>query len=143
MSLFLKIKDLQLNARREKNGVEASLFTTLIGEATTAAKKARPSGEPTDQEMIALIKKFISNLDDLLGHSPGNFNAILEKSVLVRLLPKQMTESEIRQILNQQGFNYKDRSVVGIVMQYFKQNFEGLYDSRLVTSIIKEYQNAQ
>lgn len=142
MSLFLAVKTAQLDARREKNGVAASILTTLIGEAETASKKIRAEGHPTDNEMIAIIKKFISNIDDLLSHSPGNFNAILEKSILVRFLPKQMSEVEIRNIIEEQNFNFKDKKALPIIMQFFKQKYEGLYDGRLLSVIVKEKQNA-
>ncbi|HET8685875.1 MAG TPA: GatB/YqeY domain-containing protein [Methanosarcina sp.] len=139
MSLFAQIKKDQLEARKSKDGVASSLLTTLIGEAGAVGKKER-NGDPTDSEVTATIKKFIKNIDELLTHSPGNFQAISEKAILVRYLPKQLTETEIRHIIQQEKFDFTDKKVTGVVMGFFKTNYEGQYDAKIVSQLIKEFQ---
>lgn len=139
MSLFLQIKNDQLDARKNKNGIASSVLTTLIGEAGAVGKKER-NGDPTDSEVTATIKKFIKNIDELLTHSPGNFQAIGEKAILVRYLPKQLTETEIRHILTENAFDFSDKKITGIVMALFKANYEGQYDAKIVSQLIKEFQ---
>lgn len=142
MSLFSTIKINQLEARKANNGVAASVLTTLLGEAGKVGKDAR-NGDPNDAEVIATIKKFVKNIDDLLSHSPGNFNAILEKSILVRYLPKQLSDAEIKQIMINEKFDFADKKVIERVMTFFKTNHTGLYDAKVVTQLIKEFQNVK
>lgn len=139
MTMFLKLKNDQLEARKAKNGIAASLLTTLIGEAAKIGKDTQ-NDDPTDTQVVATIKKFIKNIDELLQHSPGNFQAISEKAILVRYLPKQIEEAEIRHILTNNGFDYSDKKVVASIMSHFKANYEGQYDAKLVSALIKEYQ---
>lgn len=142
MSLFSTIKINQLEARKANNGVAASVLTTLLGEAGKVGKDAR-NGDPNDAEVIATIKKFVKNIDDLLTHSPGNFNAILEKSILVRYLPKQLSDAEIKQIMINEKFDFTDKKVIERVMTFFKTNHTGLYDAKVVSQLIKEFQNVK
>lgn len=138
-TLFEQIKKDQLEARKAKNAIASALLTTLIGESAKLGKDKQNS-DPTDQQVIATVKKFCDNIDVLLEHSPGNFQAIAEKSILVRYMPKQLTQSEIRNIFTQQNFDFSDKKIVGVVMSFFKSNYEGQYDAKLVSSLIKECQ---
>lgn len=135
MSLYLKVKNDQVEARKANDGVKKNLLTTLLGEASTIAKDSH-GGTPSDQEMIATMKKFMNNIDLLLSHSPGNYQAILEKSILVRYLPKQMSEEEITKEIKK--FDLTDPKIVGIIMTHFKTNFAGTYDGKLVSDLIKK-----
>jgi hypothetical protein len=61
MSLIQTIKADQVQARKARSA-SASILTTLIGEAEMIGKNAGDR-ESTDEEVIAIIKKFIKNLD--------------------------------------------------------------------------------
>ena len=135
MSLYLQIKNDQIEARKKNDAVKKNLLTTLLGEVTTSAKDAH-GGTPNDQEMIAFLKKFMNNIDLLLSHSPGNYQAVLEKAILVRYLPKQMSEEEISNEIRK--FDLTDPKIVGTIMTHFKNNFAGTYDGKLVSELIKK-----
>jgi uncharacterized protein YqeY len=137
MTLIEQIKKDQLDARKNREEIKKNLLTTLIGEASKISKDAH-GGDPTDQEVIATVKKFIKNTDELLSHSPGNFTAIQEKTILVGYLPAQLSRLEIMNIIMNEKFNLKDNKIIGIVMSFFKTNYEGRYDAKLVQEILKE-----
>lgn len=135
MSLYLRIKNDQLVARKKetRNEVAANLLTTLIGEATTEAKNSGYE-TPSDDQLVAAVRKFIKNLDELLSHSPGNFTAILERSILERYLPKQLTGDEIKAEIAK--FDLSNKAAVGLIMKHFKENFFGQYDGKILKGFV-------
>lgn len=141
MTLFEKIKRDQIEARKKK-APEVPLLTTLIGEAGKVGKDTH-GGEPTDQEVVATVKKFIKNINDLLTHSIYNPVALFERSILEGYLPQQLTRLEIVNIILQGGYNLKDNKVLGSVMGDFKRNFEGRYDAKLVKTTLEEIQKGE
>ena len=144
MSVLQNIKAAQLKARKERNSVAASLLTTLIGEAEMVGKNA--NREVTDQEVIATVKKFIKNLDETIRIA-GDYRdadaadkAWAEKTVLEQFLPKQLSEDELKMHINSihAGLLSTDgKADVGSIMKVLKQRFDGLYDGKLASTIIK------
>jgi len=61
MTLMEQIKTAQVTARKT-GAQEASLLTTLLGEAAMVGKNA--NRETTDQEVVAVVKKFVKNIDE-------------------------------------------------------------------------------
>lgn len=135
MSLYLRLKRDHLDARKKetRNEVAANLLTTLLGEATTEAKNSGHE-TPSDDQLIATIRKFIKNLDIMLSHSPGSFTAILERSILERYLPKQIDAAEIKVELSK--FDLNEAGAVGKIMKHFKENFSGRYDGKVLKGIV-------
>lgn len=140
-TLFEKIKRDQVEARKKK-APEVPLLTTLIGEAGKVGKDTH-GGNPTDLEVVATVKKFIKNIDDLLTHSAGNPTALFEKGILEGYLPQQLTRLEIVNIILQGGYNLKDNKVLGSVMGDFKKKYEGRYDAKLVKTTLEEMQKGE
>lgn len=141
--LIEKIKADQIAARKAHNASKALLLTTLIGEAQAIGKNSG-NREPTDAEVVAIIKKFIKGMDETLGYlSVSNANVktdarvsiLLEKDILSIYLPKQMTKEETENALVAAiavvGKN------MGQVMSYMKANYEGQYDGKLASTIVK------
>lgn len=146
MTLMDQIKADQVSARKQKMTAVASLLTTLIGEAEMVGKNAG-NRAPTDAEVQAVIKKFIKNLDEtiaVLGDAdPRTLAALGEKSTLEKYLPQQMTEAELRMAIEAivaglQGSG-TDNPKMGDVMKFLKLRFDGRYDGKLASTLIKEY----
>lgn len=55
MTLIATIKLEQLNARKARDSVKASLLTTLLGELQTLAKNSGKD-ESTDAQVVVLVK---------------------------------------------------------------------------------------
>lgn len=132
MTLISKIKEKQINARKS-GSKEASLLTTLLGEATAVGKNAG-NRETNDAEVIAVVKKFIKNIDETItALSSRNQDAsafIAEKTVLEEFLPKQLSEDELKKIAI-------GRSNMPDFMKYLKEKFNGQYDGKLASSVAK------
>ena len=144
MNLIDQIKADQLLARKQKEAIRASLLTTLIGEADMVGKNAG-NRAPTDAEVVAVVKKFLKNIDETLKvvdpTSAGYALAKEEQSILVDYQPKQISADALRTMVNEIICYYEnagDTANVGLVMKVLKAKFDGQYDGKLASSIIAE-----
>jgi uncharacterized protein YqeY len=132
MSLMEDIKVRQLTARKAA-APEASLYTTLLGEAGAIGKNAG-NRETTDQEVVAVVKKFIKNLDETINaltsrnQDAGSF--LNERSVLEQFLPKQMGEEDLVNIA-------QALPNLPAFMKHLKENYAGQYDGKLASTVAK------
>ena len=135
MSLLSQIKAHQLNARKIGNAIASNLFTTLIGEAAIIGKNAG-NRETTDTEVVAVIKKFIKNIDEtvnaLQSRQQNCDQFIQEKTLLSEFLPVQLTETELTVI----AMDHKEQGMPKF-MKYLKDNHAGQYDGKLASTIAK------
>lgn len=132
MSLINEIKTRQLTARR-RSDPEASLYTTLLGEALAIGKNAG-NRETTDEEVVAIVKKFIKNIDEtinaLMMHGRDASVFLTERGVLETLLPRQLTVDELT--------DYAKKQVsMPAFMKFLKENFAGQYDGKLASTVAK------
>jgi uncharacterized protein YqeY len=138
MSLINKIKEDQLQARKGRRQEEASLLTTLMSEALMVAKN---DGRelPSDDEVIATLRKFIKNNAEVKQHAQSHdlLNAtIYEHELLIRYLPKQMTREGIELAIRNAMFEGAD--TMGALMAYMKANHPGLYDGKVTSEVCKQ-----
>jgi uncharacterized protein YqeY len=155
MSLIEKIKQDQLAARKAnivagaqfdtKNVIKASVLTTLIGEAVAIGKNDG-NRQVTDEEVVAILKKFIKNIDEVIRVA-GDYrdwnkcdDAEAEKQFLLTYLPKQLTESELIDVVSGIISLLEDKSPknMGKVLGSLKQSHAGLYDGAMASKIVKE-----
>lgn len=147
MTLFDKIKQDQLAARKDRDALRALLLTTLIGEATAIGKNDG-NREVTDAEVVALMKKFdkgivesIAALGDNITNDKGAadqyVNLLKEQSILQHYMPQQMDEHvltlAVRMIVNELGAGPN----MGQVMAELKKRHAGQYDGKMASAIVK------
>ena len=139
MSLFNQIKQDQLAARKVHNSLAAALLTTLIGEAAAIGKN-NGNREVTDEEVVALVKKFIKGMNDTLGYlgdtnPDATHTMIIEKGIISEYLPKQMNEATLTEVLaelvTETGPN------LGKLMGLLKARYAGQYDGSMASTIAK------
>jgi uncharacterized protein YqeY len=143
MSIIEKIRKDSLEARKLRDSVRANLLVTLLSEAQTVGKNAKPPRESTDEETIQVIKKFIKNAeqtvrDALSGINTNRMsviaNAAEEVKILSSYLPQQMSEETIAEIIKDlKAVNFDMKSI----MQYFKETHAGRYDGATVARLAK------
>lgn len=135
MTLINSIKEEMFNAKKAKQPVRASLLNTLWAEATRVGKDAG-NRETTDIEVLAVIKKFLKGVDEVINRSPSDRAlaiAIEEQEILLSYLPKQLTRDELKTIIV--GFNTKDK---GTIMRLLKEQYAGQYDGKLASIVVGE-----
>lgn len=142
MTLLQTIKATSLQARKDRRTGDAATLQTLIGEAETIGKNAG-NRETTDLELIAVIKKFIKNIDEVLSlvdnQSLAYANAFGEKNLLESFLPSQLGKLELELTINAIKVELcattpKD---MGKILKVLKERFEGQYDGTTASTIAK------
>jgi uncharacterized protein YqeY len=135
-----KLRADQLHARvkaqseNPSHGVKAKLLTTLIGEAAMIGKNAG-NRETTDDEAIAVIQKFVKNINETLAshHDKMTDEAIVaanaELVILSQYLPEKLTDEQIVSEIAGLGISNAEKSYKGSVFAHFKKNFAGKYDA--------------
>lgn len=138
MTLLQTLKSDQLAARKNRDTISTALLTTLIGESSIIGKNDG-NRESTDQEVVAVIKKFIKGIDETIAVSK-NFDAIeiakAEKKILETYLPKQLTFEQIESYCTQFIVHDNPSAKKGDLMKYLKDNFNGEYDGKVASQII-------
>ena len=91
------------------------------------------------QETISVIKKIAKQLDEEIesnvkvGRTEKAKELTYQKNLIQEYLPKQLSEDEIKNILN----TLEDKSIPS-VMKYFKTNYNGLVDMSLVNKLARQ-----
>lgn len=85
-----------------------------------------------DKKIISILKKAKSDAESNFKRvNDDKFNKEIE--IYDKFIPKQMSSEEIKKVIQENNF-----SNIGQAMGFFKQNFSGQYDGKLVSSIVKE-----
>lgn len=143
-TLIEQIKADQVKARKARLTATATLLTTLLGEASIIGKNA--GRETTDDEVVAVVNKFIKNIDECLAVEKNPMKIItltLEKAELDTYRPKQITAEQMFSIIQ------KVRAIKGAklemkdIMQNFKKDMPGMYDGKVLSEVAKNYLAAQ
>lgn len=109
VNLFKKYRD---EARREKNTENVTFFSTVIGEIERISGKI-----PTTEECVKAVKKFVKNAEDMLTDCPDNARVRWEKEFLEALLPKEVSEEQLTEVVS------KNMSNIGAAMKAVKEAF--------------------
>lgn len=146
--MLTEIKRAQLQARKSRDALTSSLLTTLIGEAEMVGKNANRA--TTDAEVLAVVRKFIKNIDETTSAFLSSKSSTVaqdriewlkaERAVLENFLPKQLTQDELVQHVQNivaGVLGMKSQVTVGDVMSVLKNRFEGQYDGKLASIIVK------
>lgn len=126
-------KDMQ-NAKIAKETVKANLLSTLYAEIFTQSKSGK---EMTEDDEFKIIRKFMKNADETLTFQitdEAKAKLLEEKKILQSYLPAQLGNEEIEKIVTElvaEGKTMKE------IMPYFKEKYNGLYDGRTVSELIK------
>lgn len=141
--LLENIKNEITKARKASDSVRLSILTALYAESAIVGKNDGNRAS-TDQEVMAVAKKFIKNnvetIDTLTKKGIDVAYLEAENNVYSEFLPKQLSEAELRLIVNQiildNGLTVVDNKLVGTVMKELKIKYEGAYDAKLAKQII-------
>lgn len=144
MNLFERIKSDRIESFKTKNNIKKDLLGCVISESSKDDKN------PTDSKVISTIKKFISNNDEVIANLSMNISGTpvlniiskhqLENDILNLYLPKQLQESEYCDLIINAIENGK--SDIKSLNQYFKDQYDGRYNSKFLNEKIKEVLNA-
>ena len=136
-SMYWRVHSDMQTARKEKNEVNKSILSLLYSDLNKKAIELRVE-ELTDADSTNVIKKFAKQLDEEIesnvkvGRAEKANELTYQKNLIQAYLPKQLSETEIKDILA----TLEDKSIPS-VMKYFKTNYNGLVDMSLVSKLAR------
>lgn len=134
MTLIETIKNDQVQARKDRDTLRASLLTTLYSEASMVGKNSG-NRQTTDEETVQIIKKFINNANELLKvHDSSDAKAEIE--ILKSYLPQQMTLEQLQGTIDHYRSTHPGVKL-GEIMSWLKATYPGLYDAKVASQIAK------
>lgn len=142
MTLLATIKAAQLQARKDRDTIATNVLTTLVGEAGAIGKNAG-NRETTDAEVVAIVKKFIKNMDEtlaLIKEPQAVADLQRERSIVAEFLPKQLTSEELRSTLEGLSNELDAHTLreMGKIMKVLKERYDGQYDGALASTLVKQ-----
>ena len=138
--LIEQVKFDNLNALKEKDQVKRDVLTVVIGKYMNVCIEKKAKGQDaTDADMLSVIQKTIKELSDArVGYHTVNKEDKVKEidtqiSILNAYLPRQLTEDEVRDIINNNHLE-----TVPDVMKFFKENYAGQVDMSMVSRVARE-----
>jgi uncharacterized protein len=144
MDLILQIRKDQIEARKAKNALAATLLTTVIGEAVMVAKNDQREN-PTDAEVREVIAKFLKGIRDTQeALNKGNPVDVVERMAVVNAeliilesyMPKQLSETELSLIVAEAIANGTPKNM-GALMGFLKTNYANQYEGKIAGQVVR------
>jgi len=128
-----EIKKDQIQARKQRNKFKTGILTALISEIIAIGKN-KGNRKTTNSETVSVILKFQKNILENIKLAPNNKDFKLELDIYKHYLPKQLTESELKDII----INLSNIQLnIGFIMKELNNNFKGRFNGSLASKIIK------
>ena len=131
-------------AMKAKDSVRLASVRAIKTAITVAKTAPGAPSELTDGDIQKIIQKLVKQRKDsaeqyiAAGRQELADNEIAEMNVMEEYLPKQLSEQDIRDIIMGRMVQSDVPCNMGIVMKYFKENYSGQYDGKMVSIIAKE-----
>ena len=137
--LIDELKAANINAMKARDNTTRAVLSVVLTKYKLQEVELRSQEkEIGDKELLSIIQKVLKELADekegyLKVHNQERADNIAkQEEVLSSYLPKQLSEQEIRDIIN----SLDDKSVPN-VMKHFKMNYAGQVDMSLVNSVLR------
>lgn len=143
--LFDTLKKDKMQAMKNHDALAKDILGIAINKCMLLSIEKKTKNEDlTDADTLQLIQKTIKELEEeannfkvAASHDPKYLEKVDEllkqQQILNAYLPKQLTKDEIKEIISK----LDDKSVPA-VMKYFKANYAGSVDMKLVNQTLKE-----
>jgi len=165
MSILQDIKTAKLSSMKEKGNLRKtgadislieeenrkfSILNTLQAEVAIVGKN-NGNRETTDKEAMSVIKKFKTNLEDLISEKVSRnpdedmSNFKLELSIYESYLPKQMSENELSTAIDAILLDIDDEKsmkLMGKIMGILSSEYQGQYDGKLANTLVRKALNS-
>lgn len=136
-----QIKKANMQALKDKDQVARGIYSIVMTKAMQQTIVKREKGEElNDADMVAILQKTIKELGDesenytKAGNSEKAAEIVRQAKILEAYLPKMLSEEEIHNIIA----GLEDKSIPN-VMKYFKANYAGKCEMRLVQEVLKKF----
>lgn len=146
MSLLQQIKDQQLAARLKKDALASALLTTLYSEAQMVGKNK--GQETTDDEVIAVVRKFLKGVNETLEALRGSINrqddarcttALREKEILESYLPQSPDRASMVAALQEVLASDSKAPNIGLLMGVLTKKFGAALNKAEASALAKDW----
>ena len=134
-----EIKKANIQAMKDKDQKARAIYSVIMNKHLMATVDARTNGkEVEDADLVRIFQKTIKELEEERDNykKVGNTEEVeaieYEKSLLEKYLPKLLSADEIKAII----MTLDDKTVPS-VMRYFKTNYNGKCDMKVVSDVLK------
>lgn len=139
--IFDDLKKANIEAMKNKDIVARGVYSVLINKCMLKSVDLKSQGQSlSDGDTLVLINKTIKELEEELetykkaSRDEKVKEIEYQKNLLVKYLPKLMSEEEIEAEI----VKLEDKSLKNIMI-FFKNNFQGKCDMKIVSNIAKKY----
>ena len=137
--LIDKIKSANIEAMKARDNTSRAVLSIVLTKYKLQEVELKSQGkEIGDAELLSIIQKVIKELEDekagylKVNNQERADNISKQMEVISSYLPKQLSEEEIRKIID----SLEDKSVPS-VMKHFKMNYAGQVDMSLVNRVLR------
>lgn len=125
-----------MKTRIAKDSKKQRFLSTIVGDLQSNARLVDGEKVVSDQDVQALLKKYMKGIKETLEYDPNNVQAFYEKEIISHYMPKELSDEELRAFIQQQI----DRGVtkIGDIMKALKSNYDGQYCGKKASSFVKE-----
>lgn len=145
MSLLETIKSHALDARKRRDNIAAPFLTTLLSEASAPGLNDGKRAS-TDEEVLAVVRKFLKNNAEVLLVRPNDTVSQTEKQILEGYLPHQLSDGELRAALmaiaRDAGITTVTQKDMGVLMKGLKERYNGQYDGKAAQQAVASLMKA-
>ena len=134
-----ELKKANIQAMKDKDQIARSIYSVVLNKTMLESIKKREKGtDLEDADVVQILQKTIKELTEEKENfiKVGNTEQVkvLERQIDIvsAYLPKMLSSAEIKQII----LNLEDNTIP-FVMKYFKANYAGKCDMRLVQEVLK------
>lgn len=140
--LYDDIKKANIQAMKDKDSVARSFYSVLLNKIMLEnINKREKGGQIEDSDIFVIVQKTIKELEE----EKENYKKVnneeevktIERQIEIAktYLPKQLDRDQIAEIISK-----LDDKSIPTVMKYFKQNYNGQCDMKLVQEVLKSFQ---
>ena len=137
--LIDRIKSANIEAMKARDNTSRAVLSIVLTKYKLQEVELKSQGkEIGDAELLSIIQKVIKELEDekagylKVNNQERADNISKQMEVISSYLPKQLSEEEIKKIID----SLDDKSVPS-VMKHFKMNYAGQVDMSLVNRVLR------
>ena len=135
-----ELKKANVEAMKNRDQISRGIFSVVLNKIKLEEIKKRENGIAlVDADVSNILQKTIKELTEekenylKANHQEMANSSLKQIEIISKFLPKMMSKEEIKKII----LSLEDKSIP-FVMKYFKANYNGKCDMRIVQEVLRE-----
>jgi uncharacterized protein YqeY len=140
MTLYEQIKSDFLTARKNNDNTKKNILTMVLSDALKLTKEKSHGNTVSDDDIFKIIKSWVKkteqSIEILTVNNKDTSEPLKEKEILLSYIPKTWSHEETRTHIERIS-KEKNSKEIGVIMKELKADYNGLYDNKTASEIIK------